>query len=188
MQIGVDIDGTLGDLLGLSVNILNKKLNRNVTVEEVYDYDLAKVFGISKEEIIGYFTGHEHLLFDTMMPLDEAPHFLSLMYQDHRIIIVTARPPRQEVETRRWLEQHGLPFHQLVMLGNHDKHQSASQLALDLLIDDRLQTALDVTAQGIPVILIDAPHNRGDLPAGVTRCRRWFEVYRVVQQMAGTDR
>jgi len=47
-------------------------------------------------------------------------------------------------------------------------------------VEDTLEVARELSAAGIPVILMDAPYNRGNLPELICRKHSWFEIYQTL--------
>lgn len=177
LHLGVDLDGVLGDILAVSVQALNDYFGREVRVEEVRDYDLSRVYGLSREEIREFFAARQDLL-EEMPPMPGARLCLEYLYRHCRLTIITARPPFQEDMTRHWLARYGFPYHDLVLVGSHDKREACRRAGIDLFIDDRLENALMLASEGWPVILFAAPHNRAsELPAGVVRLQGWEAIY-----------
>ena len=86
--------------------------------------------------------------------------------EDHEVVFLTGRPRRLQEVTRRWLEEHGIGGHELVMRDRNDR-RPASQVKLELLrelaagrdvgvvVDDdpAVLTALD--AAGYPTFVAD---------------------------------
>lgn len=177
MHLGIDLDGVLGDILEISIGALNAYFGRNLTVEDAWDYDLSKVYGLSPEQVRDFFAVRQDLL-EEMAPMPGARQCIERLYQRCRITIITARPPFQEDLTRAWLARHGFLYHDLVMVGSHDKREACRRAGIDLFIDDRLENALMLASEGLPVILFAAPHNRvPELPPGVVRLEGWESIY-----------
>lgn len=177
MHLGVDLDGVLGDILAVSVRALNDYFGREVRVEEVRDYDLSKVYGLSREEIREFFAARQDLL-EEMPPMPGAGPCLQSLSRRCRVTIVTARPPFQEDMTRNWLARHGFAYHDLVLVGSHDKREACRRAGIEVFIDDRLENALMLASEGLPVILFAAPHNRSpELPPGVVSLEGWETIY-----------
>jgi phosphoglycolate phosphatase-like HAD superfamily hydrolase len=69
--------------------------------------------------------------------VDDPPHEEGLaivrrLAQDHDVVFLTGRPERTRHDTRRWLTQHGLDEHRLVMRPAGDR-RPAAQVKLQLL-------------------------------------------------------
>lgn len=180
MRIGVDIDGVLADSLPLWVTELNRFFNKNKRVEEIHLYDICKTYDITTEELYKFLERRGRYLMSAPPPVTGAPYYLSRIKQYHDIYIITAREEQYGLETREWLKKHGLPYDELLLLGSHDKKEACLEKKLHVLVEDTLEIGVEVSAAGVPVLLMDAPYNQGPLPGLVYRKRSWDEVYRAI--------
>lgn len=180
MRIGVDIDGVLADSLPLWVKELNRYFNKNKRVEEIRLFDICETYDITAGELGKFLDLKGGFLMSEPSPVTGAPHYLSRIKQHHDIYIVTAREVRYERETRGWLERHGMPYNELLLLGSHDKREACLGRNLSVLVEDTLEISLEVSSVGVPVLLMDAPYNQGELPKTVYRKGSWDEIYRMI--------
>ena len=91
--------------------------------------------------------------------------------------IITARDNRYYQETYDWLKKNNLPYDELMLLGSHEKMEFCLEKDLKVLGEDTLEIGIKVSAAGIPVLLMDAPYNHGELPELVYRKHSWEEIY-----------
>jgi len=180
VRIGVDIDGVLADSLPLWVSELNRFFKQNKRVEEIKLFDICRTYDITPGELNTFLDIRGKYLMSAPTPVAGAPHYLGRIKQNHDIYIVTAREGRYEPETREWLERHGFIFDELVLLGSHDKREACLERNLNVLVEDTLEIGIEVSSAGVPVLLMDAPYNQGELPGLVYRKRAWEEIYRAI--------
>jgi uncharacterized HAD superfamily protein len=180
MRIGVDLDGILGDTTSFALLELNKHFGKSFILEDVQDYDLGILYNICQAEMTAFFAERETLIRDALPLVPGAREALDLLCKEHEIHIITARTENMRDLTRDWLHQHGLPYHSLVMVGCHDKRAACKAKKIALIIEDSMENAKMISAEGIPVYLLDAPYNRGYLPPLVTRMKTWQEVYEAI--------
>jgi len=180
MRIGVDIDGVLADSLPLWVEELNRFFNKGKRLEEIHLFDICQTYEITGEELSKFLDRRGRYLMTAPPPVAGAPYYLSRIKQYHEIYIITAREEQYGRETQEWLKKHELPYDDLLLLGNHDKKEACLAKKLHVMVEDTLEIGVDVSAAGVPVLLMDAPYNRGPLPGLVYRKRSWREVYRAV--------
>lgn len=180
MRIGVDIDGVLADSLPLWVGELNRFFNKNKRVEEIHLYDVCRTYEITTSELYKFLERRGRHLMSAPPPVPGAPYYLSRIKQYHEIYIVSAREEQYAPETREWLKRHGLPYDEMILLGSHAKKEACLENNLHVLVEDTLEIGVQVSAAGVPVLLLDAPYNRGALPRLVYRKRSWDEIYRAV--------
>lgn len=177
MRIGVDIDGVLADSLPLWIEELNRFFNKNRRLEEINLYDICQTYGITTTELDDFLVQKGRFLMSAPLPVTGASQYLCKIKQNHQIYIVTAREEQYGPETRAWLNRHGLPYDELLLLGSHEKKETCLAKNLNILVEDTLEIGLKVSAAGVPVLLMDAPYNQGPLPKLVYRARSWDEVY-----------
>jgi len=180
MRVGVDIDGVLADSLPLWVQELNRFFNKNKRVEEVHLYDIIHTFDITPGELKIFIEQKGRFLMSAPCPMKGAAYYLSMIKRYHDIYIVTARKEAYRQETEAWLQQHGMYYDELLLIGSYKKDETCLKNGLNVMVEDTLEVGLEVSAAGIPVILLDAPYNRGNLPELIYRRHSWFEIYRTL--------
>ncbi|MDF9406912.1 MAG: 5' nucleotidase, deoxy (Pyrimidine), cytosolic type C protein (NT5C) [Pelotomaculum sp. PtaB.Bin013] len=180
MRVGVDIDGVLADSLPLWVRELNRYFNKNKQVEEIHLYNIIQTFEITATELKAFIEQKGRFLMSAACPVKGAAHYLSMIKKYHHICIVTARREAYKQETQAWLRRHGMLYDELVLLGSYKKDETCLEKGLDVMVEDTLEVGLELSAAGIPVILMDAPYNRGNLPGLIYRKHSWFEIYRAL--------
>ncbi|MCL6639056.1 MAG: hypothetical protein K6T80_05155 [Firmicutes bacterium] len=180
MRLGVDIDGVLADSLALWVKELNQFFKKSKRVEEIQLYDICETYEITFKQLEDFMRARGSQIMSNVPVMRGASYYLSRIKQYHDIYIVTARDGKYERETRDWLKRHGIPYDDLCLLGSHQKQSACLDLRLGAMVEDTLEIGLKVSAAGVPVLLYDAPYNRGDLPPLVVRHSSWEEVFRTV--------
>ncbi|NLI11244.1 5' nucleotidase, NT5C type [Pelotomaculum propionicicum] len=180
MKIGVDIDGVLANSLPLWVAELNNYFNVNKQLNEMHLYNVLKTYEISQSELKLFLKHRGQYLMKSAEPVAGASHYLSRIKQQHEIYIITARDKRYQEETQEWLKKHNLPYDELILLGSHDKKEPCLERNLRVLVEDTLEIGVQVSAAGIPVLLLDAPYNQGTLPELVFRKHTWDEIYQAI--------
>jgi len=184
LRIGVDIDGVLADSLPLWTKELNSYFGKNKKVEDLHLYDICQTYGINQRQLDEFIRLKGRYLMTAPPPVKGSTQFLPKIKEKHEIFIITARNKKYEGETVSWLKKCGIPFDELILLGSHDKREACVCNGVGVMIEDTLEVSVKVTAGGVPVLLLDAPYNRGALPEKVLRVRSWEEIYRAIS--AGT--
>ncbi len=180
MRIGVDIDGVLADSLPLWVHELNSYFNKNKRVEELHLFDICRSFEVTPDELSRFIELKGEYLMSEPSPMTGAPHYLGRIKQNHEIFIITARSERFRRETQKWLEKHDIPYNGLFLLGSHEKKGVCLEKDLHVMVEDTLEIGKEVSLAGVPVLLLDAPYNKGALPGMVYRKRSWDEIYQAI--------
>jgi uncharacterized HAD superfamily protein len=181
MNIGVDIDGVIADTFPLLVRELNAYFGASFSFPDIFDYNIFKVYGLSEQEVLSFLGERERVLVEEPPVKEGAVPYLRRLSKRHAIYLVSARYERYRSETEKWLLRHGVPYRDLVLLGTPDKREACARLTVDLFVEDSLKNAGQLSSCGIPVLLLDAPYNRGELPPLVRRCFSWEEIFRLIE-------
>ena len=179
MRIGVDIDGTVADLVTPLLRRINDKYNQQMCYDDVVEYTPSWWWlpnGYLPELL-------EILESDAVLDVEPMPDcrwvINRLMRSGHTVDFVTARSgSRCKNSTRAWLEavfgnKHGVYFI------DHDKGQTKGDLGLDMLIDDctdYMRDFVERNPRGWGVI-IDQPWNR-NFPTKIDRVETLWRVDR----------
>jgi uncharacterized HAD superfamily protein len=183
LTIGIDIDGTVTDPSSI-VPLMNESFGKNLRFDECTDYNLAAVYDITEEAFMQWLDQHGERLYDEAPVHGTADQILRQWHQVHRLVYISAREARHRDITLAWFERYGIPFHEIDLIGSHDKLHAARKWQVDLFIEDRLENALQLSeALHIPVFLFDTPYNQGALPQLVHRVSSWDEVHAKIGQM-----
>jgi len=188
MRIGVDIDGVVADTFPLLVAELNSYFRVAVKISDIHQYDLDKFYHVTRMELERFYRDRGELLIECPPPVKGAAAHLRKLARSHEIFLISARLEEWRKKTELWLQKHGIIYHHLFLAGSHDKRDACRYFKVDLFIDDRLENTLQIKECGIPAILMDAPYNRADLPAGIKRCYSWPEIYGEIETMNGGER
>ena len=180
MNIGVDIDGVIANTLPLLVKELNNFFGREFKIEEIYDYDIGKVYNKNREEVASFIAARENVMVSEPEPVPGAVEYVNKLKARARLYLISARVAKLRHQTEQWLLKHGFKWDELILLGSHEKAETCHKLKLKYFIEDSLDNASQISSAGIPVILLDAPYNQGSLPCLVSRCRTWQEVYHLI--------
>ncbi len=182
MRIGVDIDGVIADTFVLLVRELNNYFQADLALQDINDYNIFKVYGLSDADMFKFLREKEEALMEGPALKDGAAQCLSMLAQKHAIFLVSARNEKYRPQTEKWLRKHAIPYHGLILLGSHDKREACSRISVDLFIEDSLKNAHQISSCGVPVLLLDAPYNQGQLPPLVRRCSSWEEIFEVIER------
>lgn len=71
-------------------------------------------------------------------------------------------------------------YDELFLTGSYNKAEICLKNKLDVMIEDTLEVGLELSTAGIPVILLDAPYNRRELPESICRSYSWDEIHRTL--------
>ena len=173
MIILVDMDDVLECLLEAWLEYNNKKFNKDVKPDDIWEWDLSKAYpGHTKEEV--YSAELDEGIWKTVKPMPGADEALRKLIADgHDLYIVTAtlyetlRAKMDEVLFRYYPY---LNWNQVIITSN--KHLIKG----DVLVDDGPH---NLTGGEYRKILFSAPHNRtfDEKSVGAVRVSTWEEAY-----------
>ncbi|MHB8156716.1 MAG: 5' nucleotidase, NT5C type [Desulfocucumaceae bacterium] len=175
-RVGIDIDGVIADSQPLIIQKLNDCFGRSFSLEDFVDFKPEKMFGIDRRQLDDFIMERELEIIEEAVPLPGAVRTVKELIQTYKIYIVSARTPIYLSHTESWLKRFEIPYHDIKLLGQHDKRAACTGLCVDIFIEDSLKNATQVSSCGIPVLLMDATYNRSKLPDMVTRVYNWEEI------------
>jgi uncharacterized HAD superfamily protein len=196
MRIGIDIDDVLADSLPYYTRAFSRRFGLEIDLADAAWQVFDRFPGISRREALEFFSDLIEAGFFSSRPLlpgaREAVE--SLAQEGHRLFIITGRAPQDAAITRSWLDHVGLlrRFESVIHKAREpvDRHKSgaASELRLDIFIEDELAVAAAIAEAAIPVLLFDRPWNQGALPGNVRRVHSWTEALVRIADLNGGEK
>lgn len=176
LTIGIDIDATITEAY-YWIPWANAYFGKHLKPEDVIDYEIHRVLGISEEEYLALYDRYGEMLHRESLIRPGAAEVLRRIFAKHQLHYITARHPQMDRVTVEWLSRHDIPGHGLHLLGSHHKVEKAHELGCQLFIEDRYENAQSIAESGIDVLLMDCYYNR-DLPLHqrVHRIFNWQDV------------
>jgi len=151
-MIYVDLDDVVCETCDSLVAFARKHFDRDIAVEEMFDYDLRKSFNFDEPT---YRTFMKRFHANELVDIPETPHACNVIRswtaEGLNPVIVTGRPTYSNAATRQWLDEHGLADIRIVHV---DKYAKLFNDA-----DDPLITPFsDLQNMGIQFAIDDAPN------------------------------
>jgi uncharacterized protein len=176
-RLGIDIDGTI-TCPTTFIPYINKSFELNLSLQDLKVYDLATVIGITNKEFYDWMLQHEHTIYKNAALVEHAISVLTEWKQKHDLIFISARNNVYQEITNNWFEHQSVPYHQIELLGKHDKLESVKNHSIDVFFEDKHDNACDIAEEcNIPVILFNAPYNQDPVHKNVIRVNNWLEAY-----------
>ncbi|WP_018923749.1 hypothetical protein [Salsuginibacillus kocurii] len=176
LHFGFDIDGTVTDPATF-VPYLNHHFQTNITLEDITTYDLTKVLGISEAMFWEWMVAHEDTIYKEAAMAQGAYEAIKAWSHQHRMTYISARGNHLQPTTTKWFDHNAIPYEHIELIGQHDKLTTIDNHCLDIYFEDKYDNAINISNHcQIPVILLDTPYNRGDLPEKVIRVNNWNEA------------
>lgn len=184
--LAFDMDEVLFPFLQEFSAYHNQAYGSNVSVDHFTSYKFEETLGTSATEMVRRvyeFHGIDDL---HVKPLDEAEQSLTVLSQDHELVVVTARDPQFAETTKAWIDHYftGL-FSDVVMVGYPDRmkdYRSKAQVCSDLgvvaLVDDSLDHVKQCAEYGVKGILFGDYSWTSDPSSsqGVLHCKDWSSL------------
>lgn len=175
-KIGIDIDGTVTSPSSL-IPYINKKFERNLTLDHLTQYDLASLLKIEPKEFQEWYQTVEAEIYENSPIVDGALEVLKKWAEVADLYFISARPKSVLEVTKAWLVKEGVPHHHIELIGSHHKVETAKRLGVSLFLEDKHDNAVDISNEcGIPVILFSTPYNQDPIPDSVLRMSSWEEA------------
>lgn len=195
MRIGIDLDDVLADSLPHFTQAFNERFGLDIQLADAVWRIADRFPHIPRQEADDFFTELIADGFFSSRPLiPHAKEAVEALAEDgHRLYIVTGRSPQEEPITRRWLihvevlSRFEAVMHRTREPVGYYKSSAASELRLDLFIEDELAVAHAVSETTIPVLLFDRPWNQGPLPDNVHRIGSWGEALTRIAALNGSN-
>lgn len=123
-SIVVDIDNTLTELQYTVDSVTRAHGREPLTEEDIFDFNFKNVLGVSDEEDQKFWDEHEQEIVENVPYMkdrvDKIKEYLDLDYLEE-IYIVSNRPRDLEENTRQWLEDNGIEYTILEIIGKDNK-------------------------------------------------------------------
>lgn len=182
MRIGVDIDGVISDSYTVWLGELNQYYGKNISVLE--DYEMHLVFDVPWDDMNNFFVQNVEKLFMLPHPMKGAKQGIeSLLAEGHEVIYVTARSTEEEEVTLRWMDKYRIPYENILFSGLKSKVELVKQWQLEFFIEDYMKNAKAIADSGVPVLLLNASYNQGELSKGIKRCKNWMEIVNEIHKI-----
>jgi uncharacterized HAD superfamily protein len=196
-RIYVDFDDVLSETGRAHIKMLKQHYDKTVRFDEISSFDLGVSFGLTDREHEEFMRlAHEPKVLSALRPIDGAVQGLEqFMAMGYRIAVVTGRPSTSAEVSRAWLDDHGVPYHQLTFVDKYgrgsrnDGYANAitlgelGRMSFCFAVEDSAETTAFLTeSMALPVALFERPWNRAHRFSSprarrlVARCADWSEI------------
>ena len=179
MVILIDMDDVIEQLLVKLVEHTNRKFRRDVTVDQVTDWNIIAAYpGMTKEQILDFM--YQPGFWETVEPMPGAPEALKhFIDEGHEVFIVTATEYELVNEKMTHCLFRLFPFlswDQVILT------RRKQLIRGDVLIDDGIH---NLEGGAYKRILFSAPYNREyDAEAhGMIRVSSWDEIVKIIDDL-----
>jgi len=192
MVIGLDIDDTITDTLGIVFAYAEKftieELHREIKLKKVESIAnmvnpnyVEEIHGWSNEDVLKFFGKYYRELIDKTTPFYFAVETINkLRKEGHKIILITARWDEVvddgfldvEEATKNWLKKHNIEYDKLIV-NAENKGEVAVENNIDIFVDDSLKNCISVASKGIKTFIMDNKYNSNSNSKDITRVYSW---------------
>jgi len=183
LNICIDIDGTITNAYDW-LDITNKYFNKNITEDQITEYEIHQVMGIERQEYENFYNKNKFKIHSEQKLRDDAKFVITVLYQMHNVYFVTARDSELETLTHLFLRKNEIPYDNLFVLGSHYKVDKAKELNCNIFIEDNYNNAIQLSNSGYKVLLIDTNYNRKPLNHNIVRVNNWKEIFLIINELS----
>lgn len=174
-RIGVDLDGILGDLIGVIIKEAHDCFGIKINEDQITNFKLENCTDLIEDQISEIFSKKE--VYEKIKKIPYA-HFSINRLREYGFVIhvITDRRPALLDITKKWLDLNGFHWDYLHLIKADNKAEFAKQNDIFTFIEDKYETVIKLSEVCRKVYLIDRPYNQGWLPSNVLRVNTWLEI------------
>ena len=179
MTIAIDMDNVLCNLQEVVVNLFNKRHNKNYTIEDFTDYDVAHILPKNEAILMKNMYGEDNL-YGNIKPLPGAQNTVEkLVNAGHQVYVVSDVIPKTYAEKVEWIRFYFPQIDEAHIVAMKHKHK----FKCDLMIEDNLQNLL--ASPYYERICFDYAWNRkvSDYAYNIHRVSSWNEVWDIINKL-----
>jgi uncharacterized HAD superfamily protein len=191
MKIACDIDEVVVEWVRGYFEFVRKRGVKRVDYEDIFCFDLCEVLGIDKKW--SYDLADEFYLteeFENIDLVEGAVRGVRKLSDEHDFYFITARPKSVFKKTRDFVfGNFGVMGHRVISSGDvfleqgWTKDKICREMGVDLIIEDNEKYSLVYAKNGLRVLLLDKPWNRGVEHENIFRCMNWDDILKKVEEL-----
>ena len=174
---GFDIDGCIVEIDSLLLKYIKELYGYSLEGTDITCYVLEECLPLSREQIVKCIDKTIADV-DNLFPIPGSIEFLRYYHLISGKIIqfITARWDKES--TYKWLNKWlvDIPFDVIFSKGRY-KIDPINEFGIDIFVEDKLKTALNLAQNNIKVLLLDQAWNQlKELPPNIIRMKDWGEI------------
>lgn len=182
-RLGIDIDGTLTSPSSF-VPYINESFKMNITLEDIKQYELSPLIGITDEQFWAWMDEMEPTIYENAPLATGAKEIVTQWKNNYDLYFISARRNHLYEVTNNWFKKQAIDFDHLELIGTHNKIEAIKKHELHIFLEDKHDNACDISeACNIPVLLFDTPYNRDPIPKNVYRVQNWLEANQYLKKL-----
>ncbi|WP_245579474.1 5' nucleotidase, NT5C type [Halonatronum saccharophilum] len=174
--IGVDIDAVLTDEGKGEDNIWHRNICDYFGLDgrKNNKYDFCEAYGLSLAEVEKFVEDRGDDIYLSVPPRPKCKEVLARLKEEgYKIILVTARPSKDNKVTLEWLKKNKIPYDKL--FHSDEKHLICQKEKIKFFIDDHLKHLIPMLDLDMDLLLMDMDHNF-DYEGKIKRVDNWGEI------------
>ena len=189
MRIGIDIDGVISnfndELLKEYINH-DKELRNTGIINENADHIFRGMFDWSKEENDDFYYNNIERIAKKLKPLWKAKETIKqLRKEENEIYIISSRDNGEYTNpyemTINWLRDNDIEYDKLILTDKRQKGKVCKENNVDIMIDDSINNCIDLSENGIKVLLMETRFNRKTVE--FEKVSNWNDIYTKIKKM-----
>ena len=180
--MALDLDDVLFNFTQASIDFYNSRFGTELSMNDFIRYHLSEVINITREEELRRVRLFFEECYDEIRPFEEAKRAVPIIARNYSLVVITARPHYSHRKTLESVRMHFPEVEDVIFINNGIEKRKKSDMCMEIgtkiIVEDRLDYALDCSHEGIGVFLFDYPWNRGErnLPRNIKRVYSWDNV------------
>ncbi|MCL6616486.1 MAG: hypothetical protein K6T39_05130, partial [Anoxybacillus ayderensis] len=147
-RFGIDIDGTV-TCPSTFIPYLNKSFQKNLTLDDITDYDLVPFLDTTEEKLNEWMEQYEPIIYSEAPLANGALEVINSWKDEYELYYISARGRHLYEITEKWFQQQGVHYHHIELIGSHDKIEAVKKYKIDMFFEDKYDNACDIAEQCI---------------------------------------
>lgn len=192
IKIAIDLDDTLVP----TVDLIVKEIFRDKSFPAFRGYHSIKDFTYDEEMALYRYIRKtiNHQDISGFMPMPGSLSAIKKLAKDFDLYVVTARTKNVKKHTRNWVAYHFPKMLKKIIFGQYRKEgefkktkgEICKEQGISLIVDDRIDYALDCYKHGVKAIVFDYkdeyPWSKGKYPKDLKKAKDWKEVLEIIKK------
>ena len=186
MKIGIDIDNVISNFNDTIVEAYlqhDKQLRNTGIINDKAKVFRRGMFDWSEEEEKDFYYSNIEKWANAFKLINNAEYYIKKLKQDgNEIYIISGRENGEYRNpyklTKEWLEKYDIIYDKLILTNAYNKHEKAEiclENNIDIMIEDSIETCINLINEGIETYTMNTRFNQNDLP--LNRVSTWKEIY-----------
>jgi uncharacterized HAD superfamily protein len=157
LKIAMDLDGVLADVMENWIEIYNKEHEKEMKLNDIYEWDFWQKIGLSQEKFDSIFNKAWKNWRKISGTEENLSKKVEIIREFGEMDIVTGRSIETIEYVKKWMEYKKITYNRLVIVRSD---APKAHLDYDIFIDDSPIHALSVSREGKIALLYNQPWNR----------------------------